>query len=227
LEFLDVLYLGVFIILSPAFDRRFYDRKNLSSFLAEEYRHATGHFFCILHKFSKCFTILLEGEAVAHSYVLDRMLAEFAAASVNLAKAIGRSNEAVDVSADEAGKVEFRPSPSSTVACIEEILQESHPRAFPYYSRCLSGFHKDFTWTGPQIQILARSEGAVSAISFASLGEMLDLPHHQIYQIDVDALTTAAAPAGLPSLGKRRERADSADSVPLAEELRKKQKLKP
>jgi hypothetical protein len=227
LEFLDVLYLGVFIILSPAFDKRFYDRKNLPSCLAEEYRHATGHFFCILHKFSKCFTILLEGEAVAHSYVLDRMLAEFAAASVNLAKAIGRRDEAFDETADEAGKGELRPSPSSTVASIEEILRESHPRAFPYYSRCLSGFHKDFTWTGPRIEILARSEGAISAISFSSPGEMLDLPHHQIYQIDVDALTTDAAPAVLPLLGKRRERADSADSVPLAEELRKKQKLKP
>ena len=217
----------MFIILSPAFDKRFYDRKNLPSCLAEEYRHATGHFFCILHKFSKRFTILLEGEAVAHSYVLDRMLAEFAAASVNLAKAIGRRDEAFDETDDEAGKGELRPSPSSTVASIEEILRESHPRAFPYYSRCLSGFHKDFTWTGPRIEILARSEGAISAISFSSPGEMLDLPHHQIYQIDVDALTTDAAPAVLPLSGKRRERADSADSVPLAEELRKKQKLKP
>lgn len=164
---------------------------------------------------------------MAHSYVLDRMLAEFAAAAVNLANAIGRRNEAFDESTDEAGRGELRPSPAATVASIEEILREAHPRAFPYYSRCLSGMHEDFTWTGPQIEIIARSEGAISAISLASLGELLDLPHQQIYQIDVDALTTDAAPAVLPSLGKRRERADSADSVPLAEELRKKQKLKP
>jgi len=163
---------------------------------------------------------------VAHCYVLDRMLAEFAAASVNLAKEIGRRNEAFHESADEAGKGELRPSPAATVAIIEDTLRESHPRAFPYYSRCLSGLHKDFTWTGPQIEILARSEGAISAISLASLGEMLDLPRHQIYQMDVDALTTDAAPAVLPLLGKH-ERADSADGVPLAEELRKKQRVKP
>jgi hypothetical protein len=216
LEFLDVLYLGVFVILSPAFDRRFYDRKNLPPRLAEELVHATAHFFCILHKFSKCFIILLEGEAVAHTYVLDRMLAEFAAASVNLSMA-------VEESADEAGRWDGKISAPAFVGSIEEILRESCPRAFHYYSRCLSGLHKHFIWTGPQIEILARSDAAVSVIPLTSLDEMLDFPHHQIYQINVDA-APESPPSDLAPLGKRRERSDT---VHLAEEMPKKRKCKP
>ena len=68
-------------------------------------------FLSILHRFSNCFIILLEGDAVVHAYVLDRMLAEFTAASVNMAK------ETVG----EAGKEEGKISASTIVGSIEDI----------------------------------------------------------------------------------------------------------
>lgn len=213
-EFLDVIYLGVFIILSPAFDRRFYDRKNLPPCLSEELSHAKAHFLSILHRFSNRFIILLEGDAVAHAYVLDRMLAEFAAASVNMAK------ETVG----EAGKEEGKISASTIVGSIEDILRDSHPEAFHYYSRCLSGLHKHFIWTGPQIQIIARSEDTISIIHYTSLDESLDFPHHQIYPINVNPTPPSSpisSPTLLPQLGKRRERSDGIPADQTAKKRRR------
>lgn len=206
--FLDVLYLGVFVILSPAFDRRFYNGINTSK-LVEEVANAKGHFHSILRKFSGRFILFLEGEAVAYTYVLDRMVAEFAAASVNFSRGI-----------DVTGQGEDNISHSMFEGRIEDILQNSRPESFPYYSRCLLDCHKYFVWTGPQIKILARLEDNASAIPHACLGEALDLPHQQIYPIAIDPATPPGLP---PPSGKRRERADSLHP----EELRKKQKRWP
>lgn len=47
-----------------------------------------NRFYSLMHIFSARFIILLEGELVALSYVVDRLLAEFAAAVVVLATAM-------------------------------------------------------------------------------------------------------------------------------------------
>ena len=93
--FFDIIHLGIFIILSLAFDGRFYMTKPPHD-VAEEAAFATLHFHSLLQIFSQRFFILLEGEVVAPSYVFHRMLGEFAAAAVVFAKAIRESQEATD-----------------------------------------------------------------------------------------------------------------------------------
>lgn len=121
---------------------------------------------------------------MAHSYIVDRMLAEFAAAAVLLAKGASRSPE--DESNGDGGvenEIEF----SVFAGIIKDILLESYPDVFPYYSRCLDSGHKHFTWTGPQVQIVPRSEDMASFIPLTTSGELLDLPGHSIYPIDLEA----------------------------------------
>src|SRR5882762_4372594 len=85
-EFFDSLYLGIFVILSTAYDHRFYYSQKPPRPLSKEAAFAVTHFHSLLHIFSGRFIVVLEGEAVSVSYVVDRMLAEFAAASMVLAK---------------------------------------------------------------------------------------------------------------------------------------------
>jgi hypothetical protein len=187
--FFDVLYLGVFVILSSAFDRRFYNGFKTSSSLAAEIGHAMLRFRSLLHRFSLRFILLLDGEPVVHKYLVDRMVAEFAAASVVFSKA-------ADLSGD-GGCYNHGGVPTEMIqAHIEGILRRSHKKAFPYYSRCLDRSHKHFLWTGPKVHILPRSDDIASLIPLTCKGEKLDLPSpNQIYTIDVDAESTAA-PAG-------------------------------
>ena len=84
--FFDILYLGVFIIFSAAFDSRFYSTTKPPPTLVEEL--AYDQFHSLLHILSQHFIVVLEREPVAHSYVVDRMLGEFAAAVVVSAKAL-------------------------------------------------------------------------------------------------------------------------------------------
>jgi hypothetical protein len=77
MEFLDVLYLGVFAILSPAFDEHFYYGQKPAASLVQEIACVVAHFCSILAAFSQRYIILLEGVPVKHRYVFDRMLAEF------------------------------------------------------------------------------------------------------------------------------------------------------
>jgi hypothetical protein len=179
--FFNVLYLGIFVILSPAFDPRFYHGLKPPHSEAKEWRCAVDHFQSLLHIFSARFFIVLGGEVVSHSYLVDRLLGEFAAASVVLAKAIHKSVE--NQSNDE---IEESTPSSSFKEHLEVILQESRPHVFLYYSRCLDRGHKDFTWTGPNVQILPRSESFSSIILLTAKGEMLDLPSHRIYTEDLD-----------------------------------------
>ena len=90
--FLDIIYLGIFVILSPAFDARFYLTTKPPATLIDEVAYAVRRFHSLLHVFSIRFLVLLDGETVLHSYVVDRMLAEFAAAAVVFAKDIHKAN---------------------------------------------------------------------------------------------------------------------------------------
>jgi hypothetical protein len=173
------LYLGIFAILSPAFDFRFYDALKPAPCLASEISHAVAHFRSILHKFSQRFIVFLEGEPLVHSYVADRMLAEFAAATVVFAKKINEfyKRENGDEQGVTAELLQNR---------VEGVLQASHEKIFDYYSRCVSRGHKHFVWTGPKLQISRRSADLDSVITLTSKGEMLDLPSHSIYVLDLD-----------------------------------------
>jgi hypothetical protein len=184
-EFFDVLYLGIFIILSPAFDHRFYYGRKPPLEHLREMANAIRHFHSLLHIFSNRFIVVLEGEVVSHSYVVDRMLGEFAAASAVLAQGVNHEN-ITSLAVRER---------------IEEILLENHHGIVPYYSRCMNRGQKDFFWTGPKVQIIPRSDAFISLIPLITPGEMLDLPCHQIYTEDLDAI-----PPVLPetAIGKRR-----------------------
>lgn len=204
--FFDVLSLGVFAILSPAFDERFYSKPPQG--LVDEAANAIRHSKLLFLIFSTRFTILLEGKAVSHFYFVDRMLAEFAAAAVKFAK------EAPDHERDgEVAKPLF-------IARIESILKESHLDLFPYYERCLAGDHKHFTWTGPKLQILPRSEDILSVLSLTGEGELMDHPQCQIYPISDNPMMPPSLTTQ-PLVGKRRDRSNSAKD---REEPLKKQK---
>lgn len=170
MEFFDVLYLGIFITLSPAFDSRFYQSTEPPPAIFQEVSYALSRFQLLLNDFSNQFTILLGGEAVASSYVLNRMLAEFAAAAVVFAQEIHeyRYQGEDDVLFKLRGEVEW-------------ILQGSHSEVFSYYSHCLKEGHRDFLWTGPEVQILPRSADLDENFMSAAPGELLDLPGHYIY----------------------------------------------
>ena len=65
---------------------------------------------------------------VSHSYVVDRMMGEFAAASVALAKGI---DEEVGIEDLEA---ENRATSAAIRERIEDILLSSYPEVIPYYT---------------------------------------------------------------------------------------------
>jgi hypothetical protein len=200
----DVVYLGVFIILSPAFDGRFYQSlKPPPPALVEEVAFAIRHFHSILLTFSRRFIIILEGELVSHTYVVHRMLGEFAAAAVFFSKSIEESHDEDEDDGnenDDSGMTPFRFERK-----IEKILHCSYPQVFPYYSSCLKRCHKYFIWTGPDFIIVPRNEGFNSLISLTTMGALLDLPFHEIYSIPPEP----TSPTPLPV--KRHIRGDSFD----------------
>lgn len=212
--FFDLLYLGIFVILSPAFDTQFYRCENPPPILVDEVAHAVHHFQSLLRVFSLRFRITLGGEVVSHKYVVDRMLAEFTAASMVFAKALQED--------DEVGEgITFSEFSES----IKRILQDSHPQAFPYYSRCLDSGHKQFVWTGPPLCIYPRTEEFDCLIPLITKDEMLDLPFHAIYTIEEDAAEPAskAQPTDARQVGKRNERGDDLD-LDVTDEQPKKRK---
>jgi hypothetical protein len=188
MEFLDILYLGVFAILSPAFDVRFYHAQKPARSLVVEITCAISHFRSILAAFSERYIILLEGVPMRSRYVFDRMLAEFAAATVVFAKAVDEKKGDRTGDGDEVIKT------SEFIANLEEILKTSYPTAFPYYSRCLERGHSYFIWTGPKLQIVPRSEDSASILPLVSMGEMLDHPTHSIYEVVLEDPELPATP---------------------------------
>jgi len=159
-------------MLSPAFDARFYGGKPPPQ-VVDEASCAKAHFFNILHTFNERFFILLGGDVICHSYVVDRMLGEFAAAAVGFAKAIhntqGDQHEDDEITA------------SIFTEHVEDILASSHLKIFPYYSRCLDCIHKDFLWTGPKVEIFPRSQASNFIVPSSKVGVRVDLPSHKIY----------------------------------------------
>jgi len=117
---------------------------------------------------------------VAVSYVVDRMLAEFAAASVVFARA-------AEFSFDEEGKVTF----AKFLASIEGAREDSSPGVLPFFQHRAEAHHKDFLWSGPDVQILPRSKAVLSTIQVAAAGELLDLPVCPIYVVDLDEDSSA------------------------------------
>ena len=198
MEFFDVIFLGIFVILSPAFDRRFYDDKPPTK-LVEEATFAIECFHSILHIFSERFFIVLEGEPIAHFYVFDRMLGEFAAAAVVFAKAYHeiQPEDYID------GNGEYGITYEMFRGHVEVILQASHPNILQYYSHCVDRVHKHFLWTGPKVDIFTRSK-ACDAIVLKPIGEHLDLPSHGIYASPQDP----TPPTVIPHAGKRHDRDD-------------------
>jgi hypothetical protein len=210
--FLDAIYLGIFLILAPAFDVRFYDDLKPPSILRAEYSYAVAHFFSLLHFFSLHYIILLQGELVGHFYILDRMLGEFAAAAVLFSKGIDESKEeGGDVGAEE------RIFSSDFSGHIENILQQRYPNAFRYFSRCIDRRHKDFVWTGPKLEILSRSDDILSIIPITTMGERQDYSAQPIYSIDLDPSTPS-------HVGKRR---NPDDGMNVDGEQQKKRKRQP
>ena len=136
--FFDVVYLGIFAILSPTFDFRFYDALKPAPCLVSEISHAVAHFRSILHRFSLRFIVFLQGEPVVHSYIADRMLAEFAAAAVVFTRSIDEYYDGED-SCDQGNTILTSELLQSH---IEGVLQASHHKMFDYYSCCLSRGHK-------------------------------------------------------------------------------------
>lgn len=193
--FFDILYLGVFIIFSAVFDSRFYSTTKPPSNLIDELAHAERQFHSLLHIFSQRFIVVLEGEPVEHSYVVNRMLGEFAAAVVVFAKALCRPMD------DRLSLVVER---------IEGIVQGSYPMVFSYYLQCLDRGHMHFVWTGPDLQIVRRIESFDAIMPLLTMGELLDLPSHQIYHPTAMTDMPSAIPIG-PLLEKRHDRGDSLD----------------
>ena len=168
-EFLDFLLLGIFIILSPAFDNRFYSKP--ASTLSKEASNAVAHFYSLLNTFSLRFIVLLDGESIAHSYIFHRLLAEFAAASVVFSKGLHVAR------GGEGDGITF----FNFMRQVEGILEAAYPSIFDYYSQCYNRGHKSFIWSGPAIDILHRTEALDSLLSSTSGGELLELPYHPIY----------------------------------------------
>ena len=215
--FLDIIYLGIFAILSPAFDIRFYQGQKTPSNLLEEATHAVCHFHSLLHVFSQRFFVLLEGEVVSRSYIVDRMLGEFAAAAVVFSKAMGDLQ-----GSDDDDERDRRIATSAFVGLVEGILQESYPNVFPYYSRCLDQGHKHFIWTGPKLQIFPHSEDFNALISLGTAGELLDFPGHQIYSKNLDQ-RRSQSPIIVAHSQKRRHPDDGKDLANERPEKRKRQ----
>lgn len=197
-EFFDILYLGIFTILSPAFDRRFHGDQVPPPGLVNEISHAVGHFHSILNIFSLRFIVFLGGEPVAISYIVDKLLAEFAAASVVFANAVAENYQGIV----GGGGNYVRITAAMFAKYMEGILKGSYPKALFYYSRCLERHHPHFIWTGPDPQIFRRTEDLETIIGLSTAGEMLDNPADPIYLVELESAPPSSRPA-VDLLGKR------------------------
>ncbi len=158
------------------------------------------------------------------SYVVDRMLAEFAAAAVNFSRAIQEScsnGEGDEGDGEEEDEDEDQISTSLFKASIQDILKESHSEIFPYYSSCLVSQHKHFIWTGPKLRIHPLSEDIMSILPLMTLGERSDLLSHPIYAANSE-LERPSSPDLRPLVGKRHDQDSTSPSNGMS---RKKKRL--
>jgi hypothetical protein len=198
--FFDILYLGIFITISPVLDKRFYDATSKRRpTLCAEVDHALCHFQSLLHIFCQRFIIVLEGEPIVHSYVLDRMLAEFAAAVVVLTKSLSASLDDDDDDSIASGCIVTR---------LKGLVQGRYPAVFPYFMECVNRGHKHFLWTGPDLKIIRRSESSESIMPLMTVGELRDLPAHRIYQ-ETATPDLSSGMSGPPTQKRHVQRDDS------------------
>lgn len=199
------------MILSTAFDRRFYLKPPPT--LVDEVQYAICSFFGLLRVFSLRFVIFLGGTAVAPSYIVDRILAEFAAAAVVFGRGVeGPFGEGNDGSAVGIPFARFQKN-------IKGILEESNPDLLPFFLGRVKADHKNFLWTGPEIQILPRTADLISVIRLTGGGELLDFPVCPIYCQEVED----ESPASVPRVPKRhRPDAQPEDSEDMSDEQPKK-----
>lgn len=201
LQFFDVIYLGIFIILSRALDSRFYGVQPPQG-LDDEIASADSHFVSLIHYFGEHYITILDGVVIDSSYIVKRMLSEFAAAVVVFTDALDESQGGdVDMDMDDLeGEAADVIAPSKVKLQIDHIIGQSYPEVILYHRHCVATGHKHFIWTGPPVTILPRSEACSSIVGvLMSNGEQLDLPTWPIY-IPRTPTTAPPIPMSAPSV---------------------------
>lgn len=149
--------------------------------------------------FSLRYVVFLGGTAVAAQYLVDRILAEFAAAALVFASKVelplGQGNDG------DLGIPFLRFHRR-----VHNIVQQYSPDLSEFLSRRTTSQHKDFLWSGPEIRVLLRTEDLASFMKVFGDGELLDLPGCPIY-------LEAIKPAATASLGKRSLPMEDVDLV--------------
>jgi hypothetical protein len=98
------------------------------------------------------------------------------------------------------------------------IINLSYPSIIPYYHECRDRVHKDFIWTGPDLQVVPHSQSLHAIIPLLTMGELLELPGKPIYQeIDtaVIALFSPMSTTFYPSPDEKCQMADDSSSFQL------------
>jgi hypothetical protein len=100
------------------------------------------------------------------------MLDEFAATLMALANAISDGLDDGGGNACHYSLVGIR---------IFVIINLSYLSIIPYYHECWDRVHKDFIWTGPDLQVVPCSQSLHAIIQLLTMGELLELPGEPIY----------------------------------------------
>jgi hypothetical protein len=151
-EFFDIVYFGIFIILSCTFNPLFYDLTATPQALEDEIASAESHFLSVIHYFSNHHIAVLDLVTVDCWYIVKRMLAEFAAAAVVLSEAIAEfrgGDMDVDIDGLENKGNEADVVLSKVKVKVDDIISQSYPEVMDYYLYCVVTGHKHFVWTGP------------------------------------------------------------------------------
>jgi hypothetical protein len=92
---------------------------------------------------------------------------------------------------------------------MQAIVENYSPDISEFLSHRTKSEHKDFLWSGPELQVLPRTEDLCSFINVVEQGERLDLPSCPIYVESVDDGSPGPTAPG----GKRPLPEDSMDVV--------------
>lgn len=213
-EFFDIVYLGIFIIVSRAFDSNFHDVIRPPLPLDDEIASAEAQFIALIHYFGEHYISIVDGVMIDPWYIVKRMLAEFSAAVVCFAQALNDSQEDdMDVDGEEREGGEEVVLPPKVKVIIDDVIAQSYPELINYYQHCLASRHKVFLWTGPPITILPRSEACESIVGvLISEGEQLDLPTCPIF-IPPPASAPPPPPPCLSAAPKKRRGSTKDDDL--------------
>jgi hypothetical protein len=110
------------------------------------------------------------------------MLDEFAATLMALANAVSDGLDDGDDNACCSSFVGIR---------IFIIINSSYPSIIPYYHECWDRVHKDFIWTGPDLQVVPRLQSLYAIIPLLTMGKLLELPGEPIYE-EIDTTVIAS-----------------------------------